>query len=283
MPETKDKKNNRMTKTTSGNKSTKSRNPFKKRWVRISLAALLVLIVIGGTGLLIKLAADAFFFKNEHFILRHIVVKSPGWWSGRSEKVAGILGLKVNEHNLFAIDLEKNRALLEAEPSIGQVSIVRVMPDSLIVKITGKIPRAVLYDRRSKWLINDSSTVMDRDNCIRISRDLPVIYGFQTSAALTEGMELKETTQALELISLVIRFYPEIKLLTINIRDRKFMDIKLFYGRSNGVYSVKIPKEQLPYMLKMLKSSLHQAQSTGEKRRVLNMTYEGKVIFSGRR
>lgn len=281
MPEKKNIKKEQSPKTASGNKLAKIRNPLTKRWVRISLAILLLVIASCGAVLIIKLAADALFFNNKHFTLRHIVVQSPGWWNGRNAKVAALLNLKLNSANLFAINLKAKRAILEAVPSIGQVAIIRVLPDSLIIDITGKIPRAVLYDRRSKWLIDNAATVMNRDNCIRISRDLPVIYGFQTSRTLTEGMILQETTQALELISLVTRFYPEIKLLTINIHDPKFMDIKLFYGSSRDVYSVKIPNEQLPYMMKILKSTLQQAQTNGEKRRVINMTYRGKAIFSG--
>ena len=283
MAENKDKKNGRKSKTTNGNKLTKNRNPFKKRWVRILLAGLLVGAVIVGAVILIKLAADAFFFKNQHFTIRHIVVKSPGWWNGRGEKVASLLELTINKDNLFSIDLKKKRKVLEAVPSIGQVSIIRVLPDSLVVKITGKIPRAVLYGRKSKWLINNSAIVMARDNCIRISRDLPIIYGFQANSTLKEGMVLKETAQALELISLILRFYPEMKLLTINTRDPKFMDLKLFYRNSNGVYSVQMPKQELPFMLKMLKSALRQAKMIGEKRRIINMTYEGKIIYAGRR
>ena len=283
MAEIKDKKNARKPKTTTDNKSIKKRTLSKKRWVRILLATLLVGVVIVGAGLLIKAAADAFFFKNEHFTLRHIVVKSSGWWDGRSEKVASILDLTINEDNLFSIDLEQKRAALEAVPSIGQVSIMRVLPDSLVIRITGKIPRAVLYGRKSKWLINDLSIVMNRDNCIRISRDLPVIYGFKIAAALQEGMILKQTYQALELISLVLRFYPEIKLLTINTQDPKFLDLKLFYRNINGVYSVQMPKHELPFMLEMLKSGLIQAQTTGETRRIINMTYQGKIIYATRR
>ena len=283
MAEIKDKKNRQKSKKATGDKSTKQPSLFKKRWVRIILATLLVGIVIIGTGLLIKAAANAFFFNNRHFTLRHIVVKSPGWWNGRSEKVASILNLTINKDNLFSIDLAKKRQALEAVPSIGQVAIMRVLPDSLVIKITGKIPRAVLYGRKSKWLINNSSIVMDRDNCIRISRDLPIIYGFQTATTLQAGMVLKETYQALELISLVLRFYPEIKLLTINTRDPKFLDLKLFYRNSNGVYSVQMPKNELPFMLNRLKSALYQAQTIGEKRRIVNMTYEGKIIYADRR
>jgi cell division septal protein FtsQ len=283
MAETKDKKNRQKSKKTTSDKSTKQPSLFKKRWVRILLATLLVGIVITATGLLIKAATNAFFFENSHFTLRHIVVKSPGWWNGRSEKVASILGLTINKDNLFSIDLAKKRKALEAVPSIGQVTIMRVLPDTLVVKITGKIPRAILYGRKSKWLINNSAIVMDRENCIRISRDLPIIYGFQTASALQAGMVLKETAQALELISLILRFYPEIKLLTINTRDPKFLDLKLVYRNSSGVYSVQMPKHELAFMLKMLKSALHQAQTIGEKRRIINMTYEGKIIYADRR
>jgi cell division septal protein FtsQ len=283
MSETKNSKNNRATKTASGNKSAKSRNPFKKRWVRISIAALMVVITIAGMVLIVMFAADAFFFRNEHFTLRHIMVKSPGWWNGRSEKVGSILELTVNRDNLFSIDLGKKRMALEAVPSIGQVAIKRVLPDTLVIEIIGKIPRAVLYNRRSKWLINDSGIVMDRDNCVNISRELPVIYGLNLNRALKAGMELKNASQALELTVLVLRYHHEIKLLTINVRDPKFMDIKLLYGSNRGVYSVKMPKKDLSFMMIKLKDALRQARLAGEKKRIVNMTYSGKVIFSERR
>lgn len=283
MAENKANNNAQKSKTTTGNKSKKNRNLFKKRWVRILLAGLLVGTIITGAILLVKLAANAFFFENKHFTLRYLVVKSPGWWNNRSEKVASILDLAINEDNLFLIDLEHKRKALEAVPSIGQVSIIRVLPDSLVIKITGKIPRAILYGRKSKWLINNSSIVMNRENCIRISRDLPIIYGFQADSAIKEGMVLKQTAQALELISLIMLYSPEMKLLTINTRDPKFLDLKLFYRNSNGVYSIQMPKQELPFMLKILKSALQQAQRTGEKRRIINMTYEGKIIYAGRR
>ena len=283
MPETKNIKKTRAPRTASAEKSAKSRHLFKRRWVRISLALLLVVIIIAGAILSVIFASDALFFKNEHFTLRRITVQSPGWWNRRSQRVSSVLDLTLNDDNLFAIDLEQKRMVLEANPSIGQVSISRVLPDTLVIKITEKIPRAALYSRRSKWLINDSAMVMDRDTCLGIGNDLPVIYGLQLSKKLTAGVILKKTLPALELIALVLQHYPGIKLFTINISDPKFMDIKLLYGSSNKIYSVRMPKEQLPVMTKILKNSLRQARLTGDTRQILNLTYRGKAIFSGRR
>lgn len=283
MPETKNIKKTRVAKTASSAKSVKSSNPLKRRWVRIALALLLVIIAIAGAVLTVILAADALFFKNEHFTLQHIIVKSPGWWNNRNHKVSSILELTLNEDNLYSIDLEKKRMVLEAVPSIGQVTISRILPDTLMIKITGKIPRAALHDKYSKWLINSDAIVMDRNTCLGIGNDLPVIYGLNRGKELTTGIVLKETSPALELISLVLHYYPKIKLFTINIRDPKFMDIKLLYGNSNKIYSVRLPKEKLPFMTKILKNSLRQARLTGDTRQIINLTYKGKAIFSGRR
>ncbi len=283
MPETKNIKKTRTPRTASADKSVKSRPLLKRRWIRISLALLLVIVIIAGAILSVIFAADALFFKNEHFTLRRISVKSPGWWNRRSQKVCSVLDLTLNDDNLFAIDLEQKRMILEANPSIDQVSISRILPDTLVIKITEKIPRAALYSKRSKWLINDSAMVMDRATCLGIGNDLPVIYGLQLSKELTAGVILKKTLPALELIALVLHHYPTIKLFTINIRDPKFMDIKLLYGDSNKIYSVRMPKEQLPFMTKILKNTLRQARLTGDTRQILNLTYRGKAIFSGRR
>ncbi len=258
-----------------------SRGWFKRRGVRIIAAILIIAIIIGGGVALCFLTADALFFKNNHFILRHLVVNGNGYWQGRDEAIAQMLNLKLGHDNLFTIDLRKKRHILCQQPNIEQASLIRQLPDTLIVNISEAIPRAALFTWRSQWLVNDSGMVMDRATCVNIGRELPIIAGIPRQG-IKAGKMLKTLRPALRIIELARCNYPNIELLVLNVRDPKFIDIKLYYKRRAGVYSVKMPRENIAYMMKILRITLQQALKEGEKRRIINLTYRGKVIFSER-
>jgi cell division septal protein FtsQ len=252
---------------------------LRKKWVRVIFVLFLIVALIAGILTLLWLAANAFFFKNEHFVLREVVVESPDWWNGKSDKVIDILDLKLGRDNLFTINLNEARKKLKSVPSIEKVSLHRSLPDRLVVRIIGRIPRAFLYNSRSKWVVNASGIVMSRNNCISLDRNLPVVYGFALKKTIDEGAVIKEIEPALELIMCAVTYYPEIRIVTVNVKDPDYISSILFFGDMKRPYKVYFPRTRHKYMLNALQHAIEKARRTGESRSVITLTYRGQAIF----
>ena len=103
-------------------------NITKKPGFRLGMIASGIMIILALIVLSIWFTSKSLFDRNDHFILKRVVVRSGGWWKSKSNEVSSVLKIKPGETNLFALDLAEMRKLLEAEPSISKVSISRILP-----------------------------------------------------------------------------------------------------------------------------------------------------------
>ena len=110
-------------------------NITKKPGFRLGMIASGIMIILALIVLSLWFTSKSLFDRNDHFILRNVIVRSGGWWKSRSGEVSSVLKIKPGETNLFSLDLANMRKVLEAEPSISKVSISRFLPDTLAVDI----------------------------------------------------------------------------------------------------------------------------------------------------
>jgi len=252
----------------------------KNKYVRIGLVLTCIMIFISTVILLFFVTNRALFSKNEHLILRHVKVASPGWWNGKSTKVSDILKLKLGESNLFEFKLNELRKKLEKEPSIAKVSMARFIPDTLQINITERIPRAFLSSKKSPWVADSTGIVMSRSSCLNLDKELPVILGVKKKN-LTPGMELPELKPALDIFMLTKTDFPDLFITALSLKEPDQLIFILRYkSRYADPYTIQMPRTQLKFMLKLLKTAIIRSQQNRDSRRKINLLFDGNVIFS---
>ena len=230
-------------------------NKALRVWIGLGVIVALALASL----LLFWLATRGLFSKNPRFTLQSIEVRSPGWWKDKERNVATILRVKPGETNLFALKLENLRKTLEAEPSIESASVTRILPDTLIIDITERIPRAFLFSPRSPWVVDGNGVIMSRDTCVNLDGGLPVILGFQSAESPRAGLLLKEVKPGLDLINMTLTDYRSISIAAINlVRFDQCVFVMYYKGNFDDAFKVFMPRKNLKLMFRALVSSLEE-------------------------
>jgi len=249
-----------------------------RRW-RFILAALAVVIIVAALVAGFRFTSGFLFGDNPHFMLKRVTVTSTGWWNGRSSRVREVLGLS-DSVNLFQIDLKKFREILEDQPSIRQASVYRILPDTLAVEVVERIPRAALFDSQSRWVIDETGIVMDRETCIGAERNLPVIMGLDRKRRVEAGVEMPELQPALNLITLVNTEFTDFRITAISIRSQDQLTFIVFYQNEEQSYKVFMPvTKDLREMMFCLRSTIAKAIRLGDYRRSVNLNFKGQAVL----
>jgi len=248
-----------------------------RRW-RFIFAAFAVVLLVAGLVMGFRFTSGFLFNENPHFLLKKITVTSTGWWNGRSARVREVLGLNDNV-NLFQVELKKLRDMLEEQPSVRQASVYRILPDTLAVEIVERIPRAALFDSQSRWVIDETGMVMDRETCIGAERNLPVIMGLERKRKVEAGVEMPELLPALNLITLVNTEFTDFRIAAVSIRRLDELTFIVFYQNEEQSYKVFMPAKDLREMMFCLRSTIAKAIRTGDYRRSINLNFKGQAVL----
>jgi len=247
-------------------------------WIGLAVIVALALFSV----VFVWLANKSLFSKNPRFTLRKIEVRSSGWWNGKDRNVAELLHLKPGETNLFSTKLDIYIRRLQAEvPSVEKVSITRILPDKLVFEITERIPRAFLYSPKSVWVVDANGIVMNRDTCINLDANLPVIGGFQSSESIHAGMPLANDIQpALDLITTSLTGYRSVNIAAINLAKRGQCVFVVYYrGNFNDPFRVFMPTKNIKQMFRVLVSTLEDIRAKDDPRREIDLRYNDRAVL----
>ncbi len=258
-------------------RKTGAKKSLSRRW-RILLAALSVTIIIGGLIAVFWMASQFLFSSNPHLNLKHVVVESSGWWDGKSAEVSTQLGVSPGV-NLFQLNLPFLCRKLEEHPSIKKAYVARVLPDTLAVKVIERIPRAYLFDNRSKMLVDDSGMIMDRDSCVQLGNDLPTILGLERTPELKPGNVLESVLPALAMIMLCKTEFTELTPATINVMLPGKLNAIVYYKNIRRPYKVSMPNENIRFLLNTLCNCIEQARRMNDPRTSINLNYKGRAVL----
>ena len=288
------------------NKNKLLRNPH----IRIFIVLSVVFVVLFLFALLSVLFYNKLFSGNQHFVLGKVIVKSSGYWNGRSGEIMNILKLKPGKTNLYELNLAELKSNLTKhnEFSIENVDVYRVLPDILAFNITERIPRAILYNRKSELLVDGNGVLINKRYCINLDANLPVITGFIIKGVkknsknaqenkIPYGKELYQLKPALALISLINTDYPNFNIKVINLyRDTELIvfmrgpfDQKIVRVELPFAYFKDIPLSQIEYKagVDKLKNKLTKLQQLyfhlRRKQKMcsgINMLYEGRAVVN---
>ncbi len=239
----------------------------------IIIILLLIILSIWGTY-------ESLFAENDHFILKRVVVKGGGWWKSRSKEVEEVLELKRGETNLFALDLGEKRKKLEKEPSIQKVSISRILPDTLLVEISERIPRAFLYWKGNSTIVDADGIVMSKKSCISLDKNLPVFTGFRAKKEdLLPGNYLHQIAPALKLLEVASKEIPGVMLLRINLSNPKHFNAEIYIPETRKIYTLYVNRKGLNEKLKELRAVLQDIPKTKPKATVIDLRYKEKAVI----
>ncbi|MCP3966779.1 MAG: FtsQ-type POTRA domain-containing protein [Lentisphaerae bacterium] len=262
------------------NTKTKTARSGKERQktFRVTMLLLGVILTIAIIGVLLYGSAIVLFSGNKHFTLRHLEVKSSGWWNDRSRLMANKLRLNIGKDNLFSRHLYKMRRFIEKLPCVETATVTRVLPDTLRVDVIERIPRAYIGSSRSPLVTDSHCMLMEKKYCLNLGKDLPNILGVTQDDRLRPGHELAEIQDAVDLIMLTKRYFQDFRIAAISVRDADKLYAVIYY-KGMKIYKVHFPRKNLKYMLAVLRSAVLKAMRNGDKRTVVDLTYKGKVIF----
>jgi len=164
------------------------------------------------------------YYENPHFKLKNVIVKSSGYWDNRADDIMNILSLKKGTTNLFSLNLSNLRSKLEkmGGEGISYVEVIRELPDTLKFTIVERIPRALLYNKKSNMLVDNDGMVINSKYFGNIIDALPVITGFRLPAymrnkKLPYGEIITSIKPALVFISLVGNSFMDMDIRVINL------------------------------------------------------------------
>ncbi|MBE6368721.1 MAG: FtsQ-type POTRA domain-containing protein [Lentisphaerae bacterium] len=245
----------------------------------LSLAVVLLL-----AALLFHWLHRCWFEKNIRFTVREIAIESNGFWGTSAEtKLALISKLNINigKNNIFELDLKKMRLDLRSFANVADAQLEIKLPDQLHIAIEERIPRAVIGSSSFHRVADANGVIMDSRQCMKHS-DLPSIIGLQTpQQEIKPGVMLRELHPAMALLMAMERF-PVFKAEVIKIGRNNELVLTLKYLRHNRqlTYYVTMPAGDFPQQLTILSSVIEEALRQRNTMNVLNMSFEGKVVFS---
>lgn len=245
---------------------------LRKPFVRTGLILVFLTAIITSVFFTFDYITTLLYYDNPHFKLKNVTVKSSGYWDNRSDDIMDILSLKKGITNLFSVNLHELRQKLEqmGGEGISHVEVTRELPDTLSFSIVERIPRAVLYSKKSNMLVDKDGTIINSKYFSNIIDGLPTITGLKLPASLKNkklpyGESATALIPALIFISITTNDYPDWDIRVINLYFQNKL-IVFMAGPNDKIIKAIIPFEysasapptrtQMASETKMLKAKL---------------------------
>lgn len=235
------------------------------------LALLFLIAVAVGFALLLWRIPEYLMLRNRRFVLRRVEVHSTGYWQGRGQELASRIGIAPGDP-LFAIRVGDVRRKLKDLQNIEDAEAQLVLPDMLVVKLTERVPRAVVEG--GVLVIDEHGQQFKRSESTAAGQKLPVITGMRV------GNVKEQFKPALALIMAVIRGCKDIVIEEISVRNPHFLEARVTY-RNHRTFRVKFPvdAEDYEYLLLVLQNAILRAAGRGDDPAVIDLRYKGQAVY----
>jgi cell division septal protein FtsQ len=271
--ESKSKKHTGSNKSSKSNKTKNVSSKGKQKLLRIFLVLLIIGAAVTAVGFGCWGLYQVLFSKNERFTLRRLELQ--GLDPDRTRSLAHYLDLKMNEDNLFDIDIASLKRKITNISYISDVSVYRVLPDTLKVNVIQRIPLAYLSKFGSKWVIDEDCIVMNRKYCMKVRYTLPVINNFKYKS-FNSGERLPQLEEAVELIKLATYEFRNFKIYSLDLKDADKITFVMIRNRRRA-YKVIMPRKNLKRMMIILREAL--ANKQGKYKSTIDLTYREQAVF----
>lgn len=255
---------------------------FRRPGVRVSLVISGLMLVLALAMLLFWLTTRSLFSRNDHFILRQVEIKGGQWWQGKDRALLEALQMTIGQTNLFAVNLAELRSQLEAQPNLRAAAVARLLPDTLVIDLVERVPRAILYRAEGPWVVDDSATVIDQDQCVDPGEPLPVITGFTPGLQLQSGVELSALRPALDLIRRCrLRYaWMQVRRLSLAIPNEVQISFRVNSSAVANDFTAHFQQESMGARLELLTQTVQQVLSDRNPQRDIDLRFENQVILN---
>lgn len=159
---------------------------------------------------------DFLFYKNEHLVVQDVIPNQTVLWKDQSDRLAEYLEIEKGKTNIFEVDLSKGRRHLEDQPDIEKAIVARELPDTIIVTIKDRTPRAIVEfsvpgskGRSRDWLPLDiNGVVMSKESVEGRKDSFPKIVGCKIKEKIELGKVLGAVVPAMKIVKLVLSTVP---------------------------------------------------------------------------
>jgi len=238
-----------------------------------------IVFALAAVGALFWWVHHALFQGNPNLTLKKVVVRSVGWWRGRSDDVARIARLKPGDQNIFSIDLSKVRSDVLAKPSVKSVRVSRILPDILVVDIVERVPRAFVYFQGNAEVLDDDCVVMTTDECVDVSPRLPVVTGFRAGKDdLLPGRVAKAALPAVELLDDLADHYPDLEVRRVSLSNPEYFALRAFYPGIRGEFDLYLDRAKLSSKLVKLGGVLSNTAKLRPNAKVVDMRCDSQAV-----
>lgn len=244
----------------------------KQKFLRVITVLIIIFLAIIAVGFACIGVSRALFTKNERLVLRRIELK--GMSPEREKGMMKYLKLTLNEDNLFNIDIADIRKKIEKISYIKSASVYRVLPDTIKINISQRVPLAYLFKYGAKWVTDEDSIVLKRGYCMKVKHSLPVIKGFKCQT-IKAGQLMPGLIQAIELIKLTTYEFQKFKISSVALDDPRKITFVMIKKRR--AYKVLIPRDNIKDKLQVLRYALKKIK--GKYKSTIDLTYHNKVYF----
>lgn len=262
----------------------------RRVWLRLAVLLVGLTAVVLGCRCLVIFGYRHLFVRNPRFAVEaeNIIVESTGYF-GRSAGARQLMARMIRARLAEKADRgapvtifsdtpgELRHWISRIFPSIASARVERVLPGSLSVKLTERIPRAFINSSGSTLLIDDDGVLMDRRFCVFNASELPVI---ETGVS---GWQVGDNTArlrpALELLATARGRYPELGIYSVTAVDEKSIRFNMTYRGGSKRYHVLMKPENFDRNLLYLSSACEQAVSSGMTHNIANMLYDVGVTW----
>lgn len=184
---------------------------------RVGLVISALVLILTSATILVLTVNRSLFSKNPHFTIQHVTVSNSTFWRSRVDDLMTLLDIKIGQTNLFQFELADIVRKLQKEPGIERAYAARVLPDTLKLEISERIPRAYIRSSSSGWVVDSNSILMEAVRTAPAKGALPVITGLRLKKPVPAGSPIPEISEAMKVIMEAITKYPDIKINTINL------------------------------------------------------------------
>jgi hypothetical protein len=199
-------------------------------------------------------------------------------WKQREKLLAAHGGINYNHSNLFSINLSDLKKKIESIPSIEKANVARRLPDTIVLNISSRIPRALFSGNGKTWYTDDYGVVFSAASYGEIRKNIPVISGFAQGNDLQEGDSVPQFKIPLSIISTADRFYPGFVVKRLDLRSEKHILVNLHTSEDFEIYTAMFPMEKIPEKFKAFKYAFEKSRMEKTGKKIFDLRYEGQVV-----
>ncbi len=243
----------------------RKRTVKSKRARIVSSVTVLVIALVVLLGFGIRWVSGALFWNNGRYEIKYLVIRG-----GRAIKEARIreyTGISEGT-NLFAVNISDVRKELNTVPNIRDIEIARILPDTMVINVSERMPMARVGFRGAYPIDEDGYVFVAR----RKMRGLPFILGDEARELRPGQRAPSRVGAALKVIQMCDRHDISLDVSSIETDNEDYLTVRLASGKFahlhwEGMYEdTKKSRERLERKLREWISALENSRGQRDMR-----------------